>query len=382
MPRRKPQRAQRGTGAAKRPAQSPQTALPAHCRHTAHWLGRWRSDLEFERRDKREGGPNPNIGSIYWDDMPLAEPPTEPRLDPATAASHRPLDPIALARVLRRLDAAPRPPWLHGEVARRMVQRLPIIKLKPRHLIDWGSFLGASATLLRQAYPQAQMTAVENTVHRRGVTAAQLLQPWWSLQHWSAPASTALLPTDVPAARAQLLWSNMGLHGAIDPQAVMAQWQRALAVDGFLMFSTLGPGSLQSLRALYAQQAWPTPFAPFVDMHDLGDMLVHAGFADPVMDQEEITLTWANADALLAELRQWGGNLALGRFQGLRASAWRRELTRLLNATAGPDGRVSLTLEVVYGHAFKAAPRPRLAARTSLPLEDMRAMVKAGRRAP
>jgi malonyl-CoA O-methyltransferase len=390
VPRRKPQRAQRGTGAAKRPAQSPQTAPPAHCRHTAHWLGHCKpSDLGAS-----EDGLKPNIASIYWADMPPAEPfpapPTVPVPEPIPKrvpasnppASQRPLDPVALARVQRRLDAAPEPPWLHGEAARRMVQRLPIIKLKPQQLIDWGSFLGASATLLRQTYPHAQIMAVENTAPRRHVTAAQLLRPWWSLQRWSAPASTALLPPDVPAAQAQLLWSNMGLQGALDPQAVMAQWQRALAVDGFLMFSTLGPGSLQSLSALYAQQVWPAPFAPFVDMHDLGDMLVHAGFADPVMDQEPITLTWGDADALLVELRQWGGNLAPGRFQGLRSPAWRRELTRLLNATAGPDGRVSLTLEVVYGHAFKAAPRPRLAARTSLPLEDMRALVKAGRRAP
>jgi malonyl-CoA O-methyltransferase len=374
-PRRKPQRAQRGTGAAKRPAQSPQTALAAHCRHTAHWLG----SLNRGPAGAKEDGLIPNIGSIYWSNMPPAEPSPKPHLEAAAAASRRPLDPTALARVQRRLDAAPEPPWLHGEVARRMVQRLPIIKLKPQQVIDWGSFLGASRALLRQTYPQAQISAVEHTAPRRDVTAAQLQQPWWSLQRWSTPVPTVLLPTDVATAQAQLLWSNMGLHGAIDPQAVMAQWQRALAVDGFLMFSTLGPGSLQSLSALYAQQAWPAPFAPFVDMHDLGDMLVHAGFADPVMDQEQITLTWADADALLAELRQWGGNLALARYQGLRTPAWRRELMRLLNASAGPDGRVSLTLEVVYGHAFKAAPRPRLQAQTTLPLADMRQMVRAGR---
>jgi malonyl-CoA O-methyltransferase len=307
---------------------------------------------------------------------------SDPAPDPtrATSTLHRPLDPIALARVLARLNAASGAPWLHAEVARRMAQRLPVVKLQPNTVLDWGSFLGASQALLAQAYPQAQIVAVEATSVRRDATLDVLRPAKWSLRRWSSKAPSATLEDAVVAGQAQLLWSNMGLHGAIDPQAVLQQWQRALAVDGFLMFSTLGPGSLQSLANLYARQAWPPPFAPFVDMHDLGDMLVHAGFADPVMDQEQITLTWAHAQAMLAELRQWGGNVALGRTAGMRTPRWRQRLLQSLNATAGADGRVSLTLEVVYGHAFKAAARPRVAVETRLPLDDMRAMVRAGRR--
>jgi malonyl-CoA O-methyltransferase len=307
---------------------------------------------------------------------------SNPEPDPKrkVSASHRPLDPIALARVQGRLNAASSAPWLHAEVARRMAQRLPVVKLKPTSVLDWGSFLGASQALLAQTYPHAQIVAVEATAARRDATLQALQPAKWSLRRWSGKAPTASLEDAVPAGQAQLLWSNMGLHGTINPQAVMQRWQRAVAVDGFLMFSTLGPGSLQSLAALYAAQAWPQAFAPFVDMHDLGDMLVQAGFADPVMDQEQITLTWAHAQALLTELHDWGGNVALGRATGLRTPRWQQRLVDLLTATAGPDGRVSLTLEVVYGHAFKAAPRPRLAAETTLPLEDMRAMVRAGRR--
>jgi len=293
--------------------------------------------------------------------------------------SQRPLDAVALARVRRRLDGAASAPWLHGEVARRMAERLPIIKRQPDSVIDWGSFLGDSAALLRQSYPKARLLAVEADMARREGTAAALARPWWSPQRWAA--ATAVVTADaVPAAQAQLLWSNMGLHGAADPQAVMQQWQRALAVEGFLMFSTLGPGSLPSLAALYAARGWPAPFAPFVDMHDLGDMLVHAGFAEPVMDQEQLTLTWPSAAALLAELRTLGGNVARGRGAGLRTPRWRERLLALLQAQAGADGRVALVFEVVYGHAFKAAPRLRGAAETTLPLQDLRAMLRAARR--
>jgi malonyl-CoA O-methyltransferase len=296
--------------------------------------------------------------------------------------TRRPLDPQALAHVHQRLQRAPQPPWLHTEVARRMAQRLPIIKLQPQRVVDWGSFLGASHEVLMQRYPQAQLCAVEADVHRVNATAATLHAPWWSARRWSAPAACVLLASELPAAHAQLLWSNMGLHGELDPEVLMRQWLRALAVDGFLMFSTLGPGSLQTLAALYQSQGWGPPLAPFVDMHDLGDMLVHAGFADPVMDQEQITLTWASAEALLAELRQWGGNVAPGRRAGLCTPRWRQRLIQHLQAGADRDGRVALTLEVVYGHAFKPALRPPLAAETAVPLDDMRAMVRAARRAP
>jgi malonyl-CoA O-methyltransferase len=162
----------------------------------------------------------------------------------------------------------------------------------------------------------------------------------------------------------------------------MSQWHRALAVDGFLMFSTLGPGTLESLQALYRRQGWPRPFAAFVDMHDLGDMLVHAGFADPVMDQEQITLTWPTAEALLGELRGLGGNVDPLRHPGLRTPRWRARLQGALAETADASGRIGLTFELVYGHAFKPAPRPRLAGQTSVPLDDMRAMIRSGRRQP
>ena len=160
-----------------------------------------------------------------------------------------------------------------------------------------------------------------------------------------------------------------------------ARWHRAMAVDGFVMFSTLGPGTLAGLRALYAAQGWPPPCAPFVDMHDLGDMLVEAGFADPVMDQETVTLTWPTPSALLDELRGLGGNVDPARHAGLRTPRWRERLQQALSATAGAGGRVALDFEVVYGHAFRPPPRPRVAALTEVAVDDLRAMARAGRKA-
>jgi malonyl-CoA O-methyltransferase len=293
--------------------------------------------------------------------------------------SHRPVDGPALRHVLGRLRRASRPPWLHGEVARRMAERLPIVRLQPDAVIDWWSASGASDELLAQAYPRARRVAVEADEPTRLASERRLVRPWWSPQRWTAGAAEVRTESALASGAGQLLWANMMLHMAADPHAVMAQWHRALAVDGFLMFSTLGPGSLNSLSELYRAQGWPPPFAPFVDMHDLGDMLVQAGFADPVMDQEQITLTWASADALLAELRTLGGNMAQTRFAGLRTPRWRERLVEVLTDAASTDCRLKLTFELVYGHAFRPPPRPRLAEQTNVPLADMRAMVRAGR---
>jgi malonyl-CoA O-methyltransferase len=296
--------------------------------------------------------------------------------------SARGLDEAAVANLLRRLARAAEPPWLHREVARRMAERLALVRLQPALLIDWCSWLGAGAPLLQQAYPQARRVLVEPTeaLCERSVQSSR--RPWWSAQRWQGGTPQVMAEAEALPRGAQLVWANMVLHGVADPPALFERWHEALAVDGFVMFSCLGPGTLRELRELYVRMGWPTPTPNFVDMHDLGDMLVHAGFADPVMDQEVLTLSWPDAGALLAELRTLGGNAAPGRAAGLRTPRWRARLLRELESLAGPDGRLSLGFEVAYGHAFRGAPRARQGEATTVSLADMRSMVRAGRPGP
>lgn len=178
-----------------------------------------------------------------------------------------------------------------------------------------------------------------------------------------------------------LVWANMLLHQASQPEALLAQWHRALSVNGFVMFSCLGPDTLIELRAAYAKAGWSMPAHEFTDMHDWGDMLVHAGFAEPVMDMERLTLTWPTPGALLAELRELGANLHPGRFAGLRGRSWRRRLEdELARVLTGPDGRLALTFEVIYGHALKPAPRVRVAAESAFSLQDMKTLLHADKK--
>ncbi|WP_428420192.1 biotin synthase [Methylibium sp.] len=281
---------------------------------------------------------------------------------------------------LRRAARAGVAPWLHGEIARRMAQRLAIVKTTPAVVIDWWSAQGGGAAALRAQYPRAQVEAVEPNegLVRRSARAA--LAPWWSPRRWTRPAMPVWREADAPRdGRAQLLWSNMMLHWSADPALQFTQWRDAVAVDGFVMFSCFGPDTLRELRPLYRRLGWAEPGHAFIDMHDLGDAMVQVGFADPVMDMEQLTLTWADAAAALAELRTLGGNAGVQRHAGLRTPRWRaRLLAELDTALAGPDGRLRLSFEIIYGHAFRPPPRVRVAAETRVSVEALRSLARAG----
>lgn len=293
-----------------------------------------------------------------------------------SASTARQLDPASVQACLRRLARAPEAPWLHAEVGRRMAERLSFIRVQPQVVLDWWAFGGASTEPLLKAYPQARHLAVEPTAALHARSQAAMAAPWWSPRRWRGARVEPTAPEAVAPASVQLLWANMMLHAVVDPARLVAQWQQLLAVDGFVMFSCLGPGSLRALNECYARLGWGAPLADFVDMHDLGDMLVQAGFADPVMDQEVLTLSWSSAEALLKELRTLGANASPLRFPGLRTPRWRKRLLTELESLARSDGRIYLDFEVAYGHAFKAAPRAPLAAETRVSVDDMRAMVR------
>lgn len=294
--------------------------------------------------------------------MPTERPPT--------------IDPTAAARW--HVSAPALSPWLHEEVARRMEDRLQWIRQAPAAWCHWEAVRGGleGHALVSARYPKARCFVVETTRKAREVASQSLSKPWWS--RWTGEQVRLEMPDE---GAVQMLWANMALHMVSDPQALMAQWHRALAVDGYLMFSCLGPDTAKELRTVYADMGWPPAGHAFTDMHDWGDMLVQAGFAEPVMDMERITLTFATPQRLLEELRELGCNLHPGRFAALRGRAWREQLYKALEQRLidrSGSGQLSLTFEIIYGHAFKPAPRVRVSSSSAVSLNDMRAMLRNG----
>jgi malonyl-CoA O-methyltransferase len=291
--------------------------------------------------------------------------------------SHKPptIDPVAAARWAQLPSS--HAPWLHEEVARRMEDRLQWIVQKPAAWLDWEPSRGGMEghALVQKRYPHAKVHVYEDASARFQASKVALSPAWWSPARWTGGAAQFGMPPEP----VQMLWANMALHMSADPEALIARWHQTLAVDGFVMFSCLGPDTLRELRSAYAEAGWPQPHHQFTDMHDWGDMLVHAGFAEPVMDMERITLSYSSAEKLVDELRELGRNLHVQRFPGLRSPRWKRRLLDILSERLGArsaDGRLSLTFEVIYGHAFKPKPKVRLQAETRVSLDQMRAVLK------
>jgi malonyl-CoA O-methyltransferase len=252
-----------------------------------------------------------------------------------------------------------------------MQERLSLIKLLPQWILDAGCGAGRDLLPLQQRYPQSQLLGIDAAQPMlraasaaTGVTRSALQNLFARLigsDRLASPgallgcADFAQLP--LSARSIDLLWSNLALHWHPQPHAVLAEWARVLRTDGLLMFSCFGPDTFAELREIFAVHALPARVLPFVDLHDYGDMLQAAGMADPVMDMEKITITYADSAALLADVRAFGGNPLRERPRGLQPpQVWRRVL-QALDQRCTDEGRIQLTVEVIYGHAFRSEPK-------------------------
>lgn len=294
--------------------------------------------------------------------MPTEQPPT--------------LDPVAARRWAHRAPTAA--PWLHEEVARRMAERLPFIRLSVQQWAHWEPAQGGEQghALVAAHYPNARSIRVSGQAPSAPEAPEGIAN---RLRRALGRTREAPVVSAPPEGSVQLVWANMLAHQVADPQRLLADWHRALAVDGFVMFSCLGPDSLKELRGLYAARGWPPPAHEFTDMHDWGDQLVATGFAEPVMDMETLTLTFETPARLLTELRELGRNLHVHRFGALRTRAWRERLEAALEAdlrSPAGTGPLPLTFELIYGHAIKPPPRHTMKAQTRISLDDLRATLR------
>ncbi|MDB5794175.1 MAG: bioC [Noviherbaspirillum sp.] len=297
--------------------------------------------------------------------------------------------PIDLLRV-RDLFASPErvaeSDFLRREIASRMRERLDLIKVEPRVVLDAGCGEGADIGVLQDRFSEACVLGIDASPAMldaaRGRQVAALSSMSRLLAKWLPGRSSgglsagsvlcgdfAQLPFGVNSV--DLVWSNLALHWHPQPDRVFAEWRRVLKIDGLLMFSCFGPDTFKELRSAFGESAHAR-LLPFVDMHDFGDMLVNAGFSTPVMDMETITVTYDSVPKLMADVRSLGGNPLQTRPRGLHGRASRDRAMHALEKSRGPDGRMPLTFEVIYGHAFRPAPRTTASGETIVRLDRSR----------
>jgi malonyl-CoA O-methyltransferase len=276
-------------------------------------------------------------------------------------------DPLDLTAVRRAFDQAAAHYDAHAvlqrEVCDRLLERLDFVSLNPATVLDLGAGTGYGLERLRLRYPAAGLVALDIAPAMLTVARERFPRPGW------LDRARALFPVTggagVPqfvcadmaamplaANSLELVWSSLALQWAQDLEATLKGIHRTLAPGGLLMFATFGPDTLKELRAAFAGIDATPHVNRFTDLHDVGDMLVHVGFAHPVMEMEMLTLTYADLKALMRDLKGIGAhNAAADRRRGLLGkSAWKRleaayESNRI-------EGRLPATFEVIYGHAW------------------------------
>ena len=251
---------------------------------------------------------------------------------------------------------------LQREVCDRLLERLDFISLQPGRVLDVGTGTGYGLAHLRARYADAELCALDIAPAMLAAARARLPQSTWAQRALGRLAASPSRLTHLVCADMErlplapnsmnLVWSSLALQWAHDLEATLKGFHQALAPGGLLMFATFGPDTLKELRAAFSAIDDAPHVNRFIDLHDIGDMLIHAGFASPVMEMEMLTLTYADLKALMRDLKGIGAhNAAANRRRGLLGkSAWARleqayEAHRL-------EGRLPATFEVIYGHAW------------------------------
>lgn len=260
--------------------------------------------------------------------------------------------------VRRSFDAASRTydaaAIVQGEIRARLLERLDVVRLQPQTIVDLGAGTGHASRALKQRYRSAQVIAVDLS---SGMLRQSARQQAFLRRFERVAADAHRLP--MRDASVDFVFSNLLLEWAHDPDAVFAEVRRVLKPQGLFMFSTLGPDTLKELRIAWRQVDAHTHVHRFIDMHDLGDALVRARLAEPVMDTERLTITYPDIEALMRELKASGsGNIAAGRRRGLMGRSSEQALRRH-GASSMRNGVLSISVEVVYGQAWAGELRPR-----------------------
>lgn len=241
---------------------------------------------------------------------------------------------------------------LQREIADRMLARLDYVRLDPKQVLDLGAGTGYAIDGLQKRYRKARVLALDFAL---GMLRRARERGSWLNRPRCVCADLEALP--LADASVDLIFSNAAFQWCNDIQGTFAECLRVLRPGGLLMFTTFGVDTLWELREAWTAADGHPHVSAFLDMHDIGDALVRARFADPVMDAERLTVTYEAVADLMRDLKELGAqNATIGRSRGLTGRQRMLAVERAYEAYRR-DGRIPATYEVVHGHAWAPAQR-------------------------
>ena len=276
----------------------------------------------------------------------------------------------AFSKAAKGYDAAA---VLQREVCIRLLDKLDYMTLRPRRVLDVGSGTGWGGRQLGERYHEAEIISLDIALGM--LQASRETAGWWRKLFSKNRQRFVCADAEAQPLAAQsvdMAWSNLALQWCNDLPGTFAGLHRVLRSDGLLIFSTFGPDTLKEIRAAFQGVDGYSHVNRFADMHDIGDMLVAAGFADPVLEMETITLTYHDVRAVMQDLRGIGAhNATAGRAQGMTGKAKWGRIVQNYEALRR-DGRLPATFEIVYGHAWKVPPKKTGDGRAVVSMDSLR----------
>ena len=236
---------------------------------------------------------------------------------------------------------------LQREVGERMLRRMDFVKMQPLRILDLGSGTGIQAGHLLKKYPKSRVYALDFALPMLRKTATR---GRWLKRPLCMCGDMEQLP--LGNASVDLIYSNLAFQWANDLSTLFSECLRILKPGGLLMFSTFGPDTLKELRSAWSVVDDFPHVSPFIDMHDIGDSLLQSRFAEPVMDVDQLRLTYATVDQLMRDLKHLGAhNSVRGQSRGLTGKARMQAMRKAYEEFRTQD-LLPASYEVVYGHAW------------------------------
>ncbi len=270
------------------------------------------------------------------------------------------IDSVHVSKQFSRRGNLSNAQFLYSEIAGRMGYQLQYMRIEPDLILDAGCGYGDGYLLLHKFYPKAKYIGIDNCLNLLNLAKKRFSSSFpinLIRKHYSNPQflEKDLSKTELPPEALDLIWSNLALHWHPNPRLVFSEWRRILRVNGLVIFSSLGIGSLHELQEAVLHSNSSTSFPIFLDIHNLGDILIDVGLENPVLNQDIITLQYRSPQKLLRDIHVLGGNPIKNRRKNLTSRLWFDRLCASLEEKRERSGIIPLTIEIIYGHAWKAS---------------------------